>query len=89
MAGDGLRLLGALARFAALGWLLPIGADAARAQSCGLPDEVPDSPFDTDADAIGALFPLGVAECEKIAKDVRAACEEGSETFAFFYPNPF
>ena len=51
-------------------------AGEARAQSCGLPDDVPASLFDAYADVIGGLLPLGQAECEKIAKDALATCQK-------------
>ena len=55
-------------------------AGEARAQSCGLPDDVPQSLFDAYNDVIGGLFPLDEPECDKIAKDVLATCHKAVAT---------
>jgi hypothetical protein len=54
-----------------------IGPGEAHAQSCGQPDEVPQSLFDAYADVIGGLFPLDEAECERIATGALATCHKG------------
>jgi hypothetical protein len=59
-----------------LAMFVVLGAGQARAQACGLVEDVPSEFLDDIVGTLGGLFPLAAAECEKITKSAVSACHK-------------
>jgi hypothetical protein len=61
---------------ALLALLTLLGAGQARAQACGLVEDVPSEFLDDFVGTLGGLFPLSAADCEKITKSAVSTCHK-------------
>jgi len=65
-----------LAAGAGVSMLLALVASEARAQACGVVQDVPSTFLADYIDALDGLFPLSASECEKLAKGAVSACHK-------------